>query len=86
MRHRFGTHVEAERDGFRHTLHRYQYGDFLNTNRFSGGTEDYSNWLSREDLLGALRHVGLTEIVIGEEEIEHVNGPCFSLVARRPGS
>jgi SAM-dependent methyltransferase len=86
MRHRFGTHVDAERGGFRHTLHRYQYGDFLNTNRFSGGTEDYSNWLGREELLGALRHVGLSDIVIGEEEIEHVNGPCFSLVAKRPGA
>jgi SAM-dependent methyltransferase len=84
MRHRFGTHTEGEHGGFRHTLHRYQYGDFLDTNRFSGGTEDFSNWLSREDLLAALRHVGFTDIVIGEEEVVHTNGPCMSLVARRP--
>jgi hypothetical protein len=84
MRHRFPGGEPAEHAGFRHTLHRYQYGDFLNTTRFAGGSDEYSNWLSREDLLGALRHAGFTEIVVGKEELDHTNGPCISLAARRP--
>lgn len=86
MKHRVGASHEAEVAGFRHTLNRYNYGDFLDTTRFAGGSEEYSHWLSREDLLGALRHAGFTEISVGEEEVEHTNGPCINVVARRPGS
>jgi hypothetical protein len=86
MAHRFGTQLEGEHAGFRHTLYRYDYGDFLNTTRFAGGSEQFSHWLSREDLLAALRHVGFSEIEIGKEEVEHTNGPSISLVARRPGT
>jgi len=87
MAHRF-PHEEKpfEHAGFRHTLHRYNYGDFLDTSRFAGGSEEYSHWLSRDDLIGALRHVGLTEIEIGKEEPGHTNGPSIGLVARRPGA
>jgi hypothetical protein len=84
MAHRFSEGSAAKHAGFRHTLYRYDYKDFLDTSRFAGGTEDFSNWLSRDDLLGALRHAGFTEIEIGEEEPGHANGPCIGLVARRP--
>jgi uncharacterized protein DUF1698 len=85
MKHRFGNHeaTPAEHAGFRHTLHRYNYGDFLDTTRFAGGSEEHSHWLSRDDLMGALRHAGFTEITVGEEEVEHTNGPSISLVAAR---
>lgn len=86
MKHRVGASHEAEHAGFRHTLHRYNYGDFLDTTRFAGGSEEYSHWLSRDDLLGALRHAGFTDIQVGEEEVEHTNGPCINLVARRPSA
>jgi ubiquinone/menaquinone biosynthesis C-methylase UbiE len=86
MAHRFGASHAAEYAGFRHTLHRYDYGDFLDTTRFAGGSEQFSHWLSRDDLLGALRHAGFADIQIGEEDLKHTNGPCISLVARRPGS
>ena len=65
MAHRWGESREAEHEGFRHTLHRYNYGDFLNTARFAGGSDEYSHWLSRDDLLGALRHAGLTDMLRG---------------------
>lgn len=71
---------------FRHTRHPYFYGDFLDTPRFAGGTEEFSHWLSRDDLFGALRHAGLAEIVVGVDVLEHVNGPSISLVARRPAA
>ena len=37
-------------------------------------------------LFGALRHAGLAEIIVGVDDLEHVNGPCISLVTRRPGA
>ena len=83
MAHRFGESRLAEHEGFRHTLHRYNYGDFLDTTRFAGGSEEHSHWLSRDDLLGALRHAGFDDVRIGEEEIGHANGPAISLVAIR---
>jgi uncharacterized protein DUF1698 len=73
----------AEHAGFAHSVHRYNYGDFLDTNRFAGGSEEYSQWLNRDDLVGALRHAGFDEVVIGHDDVEHVNGPSISLVARR---
>ena len=86
MARRFGESEEADFGGFRHTRHPYFYGDFLETSRFAGGSEEFSYWLSRADLLGALRHAGLAEIVVGEEDINHVNGPSISLVAHRTGA
>ena len=84
MAHRFVEPREHTHAGFRHTIHPYNYLDFLDTTRFAGGSEAFSHWLGREDLLGALRHAGFTQIEIGEEEPGHDNGPSISLVARRP--
>jgi len=86
MAHRFGESHETEFGGFRHTRHPYFYGDFLETSRFAGGSEQFSHWLSRDDLLGALRYAGFAEIIVGVDDLDHVNGPCISLVARRPGA
>lgn len=83
MKHRFRQSHAAEHAGFRYTAHRYEYGDFLDTTRFAGGSDEYSHWLGRDDLLGALRHAGFTEIEVGEDDVEHTNGPCISLVARK---
>jgi hypothetical protein len=84
MKHRFRHSEAAEVGGFRHTLHRYEYGDFLDTTRFAGGSDDYSSWLSKDDLLGAFRHAGFTGITVGEDDLQHANGPCISFVARKP--
>lgn len=83
MAPRMKGQTKSTHGGFEHTLHRYEYGDFLDTNRFAGGSEHYSNWLGREDLLGALRHFGFGRIVLGEEEVANPNGPCILLAAMR---
>jgi SAM-dependent methyltransferase len=83
MKDRFPGSHEAEYEGFRYTANRYEYGNFLDTTRFAGGSEEYSHWLSRDDLLGALRHAGFNEIVIHEDDLKHPNGPCISLAAIR---
>jgi SAM-dependent methyltransferase len=86
MAHRFAKGVPAEYGGFKHTLYRQSYKELVETNRFAGGSEAYSSWIGRDDLMGALRHFGLTDIRVGVEEVEHQNGPSLSLVACRPGA
>ncbi len=86
MKHRFRHSEAAEVGGFKHTLNRYEYGDFLDTTRFAGGSDNYSSWLSQADLLAAFRHAGFTEITVGEDDLNHANGPCISFVARKPGA
>ena len=83
MKDRFPGNHPAETAGFRYTAHRYEYGDFLDTTRFAGGSDEYSHWLGREDLLGAIRHAGFDQVILGEDDVQHVNGPCISLVAIR---
>ncbi len=70
-------------NGFSHTWHRYEYGDFLDTTRFAGGSAHFSNWLSREDLLAAFKFFGFQNIVLGEEDQRNPNGPCILLVASK---
>jgi hypothetical protein len=77
--------VASEHAGFAHTLHRHDYGYSLRAAGFCGGPERFANWLSRADLIGALAHFGLTEIVTRDDP-GHANGPAIMLVASRPGA
>ena len=83
MAHRMKGNTASNYQGFPHILNRYEYGDFLDTTRFAGGSEHYSNWLSRDDLLGALKFFGFQTITLGEEDATNPNGPCLLLVASR---
>jgi hypothetical protein len=76
-------HLRGEFRGFAHTLHKYSYEDFLDTNRFAGGTERYSCWLSKEDLIAAVKFFGFSHIRFGREERDHVNGPCIEFIASK---
>jgi hypothetical protein len=79
---RMGPRRDAEHAGFAHGTYRHNYGLATNLRGFWGGTKPYSNWLTRDDLLGALRHLGWRDIELGFEE-RHVNGPALALVATR---
>jgi hypothetical protein len=83
-RHRVVAPAAASHRGFAHALHRYNYDAALDCHGFCGGSRPFSHWLTREGVLGALRHFGLSEIEIGCEERYHPNGPAFCIVARRP--
>jgi len=37
--------------------------------------------MTRDDIIKAFKHFGLTEITIGIEDPQHRNGPAFTLVA-----
>lgn len=70
-------------DGQTYSLHRFEYKVALSWQGFSGGTAEYSNWLSRSDILRVLESQGFTNIQVGFEDLYHVNGPSFALLARR---
>lgn len=73
----------TEVDGFRVRTVRQKYGRALGWSGFCGGTETYSNWIYREDLLGLIRHLGFGTVRIAFENVTHPNGPCFSVYCER---
>ena len=82
---RFGPLVGAEFEGRRYQYAEFRYQTALDWSGFSGGAQPHANWLPRADILGALKAFGLGNIDIAYDEPDHVNGPAFALVARRPG-
>jgi hypothetical protein len=81
--HRFQSSAQSEYGGFRHTLHRQLYQTRLGNPGYIGGSAHYSNWLSREDLIGALNFFGFNDIAVQYDQLDGVNGPNISLLARR---
>jgi hypothetical protein len=80
---RFGAATPAAYDGFPHTLHRHIYGAALDLPGFCGGDAAHSNWLSREDLLNGLAHVGWRVDAVAFDDPGHPNGPALALTATR---
>ncbi len=80
---RIKTSETAERAGFRHTLHRHEYGLATRGAAFWGGNRGFAGWLSRDDLLGAVEALGWTGVEIAFDERDHPNGPALALVASR---
>ncbi|HEY8549337.1 MAG TPA: class I SAM-dependent methyltransferase [Vicinamibacterales bacterium] len=75
---------ESDEGGFRHTLYRVDYPTERAGRAFCGGTAPYACWMTREDILGCVRHAGLTDIEIAFDETGHEYGASFGFVARRP--
>lgn len=83
---KFPGSTKHEFNGFSHTLYRFEYQSSLDFAGFCGGTAAYSNWLSRMDILSALKHFGFDQIQTGCEQPEHGNGPAFAVLAVRSES
>jgi hypothetical protein len=81
--HHFQSSSQSVHDGFHHTLYRQHYQLRLGNPGFMGGSEHYSHWLSREDLIGALKHFGFDEITVQFDQTDGPAGPNISLLARR---
>ncbi|HYM54215.1 MAG TPA: class I SAM-dependent methyltransferase [Solirubrobacteraceae bacterium] len=77
-----GRVTEAVHQGYRHELHRHEYGAATRLRGFWGGTQPHSNWLTLEGLLGALEHFGWGEIRTQLDD-QHPHGPAVNLVAVR---
>jgi hypothetical protein len=83
---RFWSTESRTVDGFPHTLHVHSYQAAGFQPAFCGGAAATSRWLSRADILGALRHVGFDDIEVGSDDPAGPNGPALALVARRGAS
>lgn len=80
---KFPGSISAEYNGFKHTLYRYKYLTTLDSAGFCGGSQPFSYWMSRADILACLKYVGFNEIEINFEQPDHPNGPSFALLAIR---
>lgn len=79
---RFAAPRPAEHAGFPHTLHRHRYGVGSRLAGFWGGTRPYSNWLTKDDLLGALAHFGWDDVQTAFES-PTPHGPALAVAASR---
>lgn len=62
---------------------RQKYGQALGWTGFCGGTETFSYWVYRQDLLAVLKELGFINIRINFDKIDHPNGPCFAIIASK---
>ena len=63
-------------------LHYRSYGG-RKGNDFSGGHDEHSFWLVKDDIMHVLNSLGYNRIVVGHDEPGHVHGPSCSIVAFR---
>jgi SAM-dependent methyltransferase len=63
-------------------LHYRSYGG-RKGNDFSGGHEEHSFWLLKDDIMHVLSSLGYNRIVVGHDEPGHVHGSSCSIVAFR---
>lgn len=80
---RFPSATETESHGFKHTLYRHEYLHLLQNEKFCGGGTTFTNWLTRSEIIGALRHFGFQQIETAFEQPDHQAGPAFAVVGLR---
>jgi SAM-dependent methyltransferase len=68
--------------GRRIMLHYRSYGG-RKRNDFSGGSDEYSFWFTKDDITHVLNSLGYNRIVVGHDEPNHIHGPSCSMVAFR---
>lgn len=59
------------------------YGETLGWTGFCGGTDTYSSWIYKEDLLSLLRSLGYSSIKVSFDDLKHPHGPAFCLLCER---
>ena len=78
---KFSEAIAMEHAGFRHTVHRFNYGPSLDWKGFCGGGDVYSYWMEKAEILGALETFGFTDF--RTEQHPNVHGSALMLTARR---
>lgn len=86
LAHKFGPLERSTRDGFPYEFVEQSYKEALKWSGFCGGSAETSLWLSRQSILGFLRHLGYGRIEIAFETPDHPNGPAFAVYAERATS
>jgi hypothetical protein len=79
----FGKREENSFAGFTHSLYKHSYGSSLRFAGFCGGSATFSYWLTAEDILSALRHVGFRSVEMNFHQTDHPNGPAFCLACEK---
>ncbi|MDE2590500.1 MAG: DUF1698 domain-containing protein, partial [Patescibacteria group bacterium] len=51
IKRKFSQPIERDYKGFKHKLHRQEYGSGLKSASFCGGLNNYSHWMSKKDIL-----------------------------------
>jgi hypothetical protein len=74
--------VFAERLGYRAEYFHRRYLQTKGT-VFTGGGDDFSSWMKKEDILGFLTHAGFKTITMGLDHPANPNGPAMYFLARR---
>ncbi|MBF0517423.1 MAG: DUF1698 domain-containing protein [Nitrospirae bacterium] len=78
-----GVTVESEFMGFSHILYKYYYQSALDSASFCGGSAPHSYWMTRQDIIGALKHFGYRSFQIGFDHTSHPLGPAFCVCAAK---
>ena len=86
----FDDHLDVEQDvdGYRCVHHYRSYGSRSGGPPilFSGGSNPFSYWLAKDDILGYLDTLGFTNVTIGGINMDHDAGPTISLIASKPSN
>jgi hypothetical protein len=80
---KFSQVTEESHGGYAHQLYQYNYRDALDWDGFCGGAAPFSRWMTKEGILGCLRHFGFIDIHTNFDTPQHQNGPCICLVATK---
>lgn len=83
LKAKFPGHTDVLWGGRSYTYNRQEYLAAVNAEGFCGGSASHSNWLSRDDLLSALDHLGLDVVGLAFEDLGHPNGPALAVAAKR---
>ena len=78
---KFAEALPMEHSGFKHTVHRFNYGPSLDWKGFCGGGEVYSYWMEKPEIVAALQHFGFGDI--HTEQHPNVHGSALMLTARK---
>lgn len=81
--YRFSSPTEISHDGYSCNAYRRDYGVGIYSKLSCGGCDSYSYWLTRDVLLDALTHYGFVDQKIGNDDSNHQNGPCITLIASK---
>ena len=78
---KFSEVLPMEHAGFKHTVHRFNYGASLDWKGFCGGGEVYSYWMEKSEIIGALEKFGFGDF--HTQQHPNIHGSALMLAARR---
>lgn len=81
-RHVSNTPTTSTFNGRTIRTYRQSYHENLEDAKFSGGSAHYSEWMTRDDLIGVLEDLGMT-VTIGRDDTDHAAGPSILLYATK---